>query len=111
MCDEEFDFMVLSSIIFNNVNQDKRINPFKYSLKMFVMMTIYNLLDLLQNSQNPHKDILHHNLINVRYFVVLNILLIKFILKNVFIFLLFISNILLFIFDFIIISYFIFLIV
>ena len=64
MCDEEFDFMVLSTIIFNNVNQDKRINPVKYSLKMFVMMTIYNLLNLLQNSQISHKDILHQNLLS-----------------------------------------------
>jgi hypothetical protein len=64
MCDEEFDFMVLSSIIFNNVNHDRKINPLKYSLKMFIMMTIYNLLDILKDSHFPDKDILCHNLLS-----------------------------------------------
>ena len=64
MCDEEFDFMVLSSIIFNNINIDGKINPLKYSLKMFIMMTIYNLIDFLKSSDIQSHTVLSHNLLN-----------------------------------------------
>jgi hypothetical protein len=63
MCDEEIDFMVLSSQISNIVELERKINPVKYSLKMFIMMTLYNLLDLLKDSHLPHKELLGHNLL------------------------------------------------
>jgi len=63
MCDDEIDFMVLSNIIFNHVNHDGKINPLKYSLKMFIMMTIYNFIDILKKSDIPYKDVLSHNLL------------------------------------------------
>jgi hypothetical protein len=64
MCDDEIDFMVLSAIIFNNINSDKKINPNDYSLKMLSMMTIYNFIDILKNSDIPHKDNLYHIILN-----------------------------------------------
>jgi hypothetical protein len=64
MCDDEIDFMVLSNMIFNNVNIDGKINLSKYSIKMFIMMTLYNFLDLLKDSHHPHKDLLGHNLLS-----------------------------------------------
>ena len=63
MCDEEIDFMVLSSQISNLVELERKINPVKYSLKMFIMMTLYNFLDLLKDSHLPHKELLAHNLL------------------------------------------------
>jgi len=59
----KINFMVLSSIISNNVERDGKINPLKYSLKMFIMMTIYNFIDLLKTSDLEHKDELSHNLL------------------------------------------------
>jgi len=64
MCDEEIDFIVLSTQISNLVELERKINPVKYSLKMFIMMTIYNLLDILKDSHFPDKDILGHNLLS-----------------------------------------------
>ena len=63
MCDEEIDFMVLSTQISNLVDLERKINPVKYSLKMFIMMTLYNFIDLLKTSDLPHKDVLAHNLL------------------------------------------------
>ena len=63
MCDDEFNFMVLSTLIFNRVNKDGKINPVKYSIKMFIMMTLYNFIDLVKSSDIPYKDVLAHNLL------------------------------------------------
>ena len=63
MCDEEIDFMVLSTQISNLVELERKINPVKYSLKMFIMMTLYNFIDLLKTSDLEHKDELSHNLL------------------------------------------------
>jgi hypothetical protein len=63
MCDEEIDFMVLSTQISNLVDLERKINPVKYSLKMFIMMTLYNFIDLLKTSDLEHKDELSHNLL------------------------------------------------
>ena len=64
MCDDEIDFMVLSAIIFNNINRDKKINPNNYSLQMFTMMTIYDFIKILKNSDIPYKDNLYHIILN-----------------------------------------------
>ena len=64
MCDDEIDFIVLSTIIFNNVNIDGKINLSKYSIKMFIMMSIYNFINILKNSHLPNKDILYHILLS-----------------------------------------------
>jgi len=64
MCDDEIDFMVLSAIIFNNINRDKKINPNNYSLQMFTIMTIYDFIKILKNSDIPYKDNLYHIILN-----------------------------------------------
>jgi hypothetical protein len=63
MCDEEIDFMVISSIISNLVNLDGKINPVKYSLRMFIMMTVYNFIDILKTSDVEYNEVLCHNLL------------------------------------------------
>ena len=63
MCDQEIDFMVLSTQISNLVELERKINPLKYSLKMFIMMTIYNLIDFLKSSHLTSHIVLSDNLL------------------------------------------------
>ena len=64
MCDGEFNFMVLSTQISNLVEQGRKINPVKYSLKMFIMMTLYNFIEILKRSDIPDKEVLAYKLLD-----------------------------------------------